>query len=131
MEILQSVAKVQQTQMATAKAAPTEAPAQQSVQQIQKAQIAQDKVSETEVQNKTTKISSQKEMDSLIEQLNKSLDPFSTTLRFGFDNTSKDFFVSVIDTQRNAVLRRFPIEQAEQLLPKMQEVTGILFDIKG
>ena len=130
MEILQSAAKLQQTQMATAKA-PTEAPAQQSVQQIQKAQIAQDKVSETEAQSKTTKVSSQKEMDSLIEQLNKSLDPFSTTLRFGFDNTSKDFFVSVIDTQRNAVLRRFPIEQAEQLLPKMQEVTGILFDIKG
>lgn len=130
MEILQSAAKLQQTQMATAKA-PTEAPAQQSVQQIQKAQIAQDKVSETEAQSKTTKVSSQKEMDSLIEQLNKSLDPFSTTLRFGFDNTSKDFFVSVIDTQRNAVLRRFPIEQAEQLLPKMQEVTGILFDTKG
>lgn len=130
MEILQSAAKLQQTQMATAKA-PTEAPAQQSVQQIQKAQIAQDKVSEAETQNKTTKVSTQKEMDSLIDQLNKSLDPFSTTLRFGFDNTSKDFFVSVIDTQRNAVLRRFPLEQAEQLLPKMQEVTGMLFDIKG
>jgi flagellar protein FlaG len=52
-------------------------------------------------------------------------------LRFGFDNSSKDFYVSVIDTQRNAVLRRFPLEQAEQLLPKMKEVTGILFDIKG
>lgn len=130
MEILQSAAKLQQTQMATAKA-PTEAPAQQSVQQIQKAQIAQDKVSETEAQSKTTKVSSQKEMDSLIEQLNKSLNPFNTTLRFGFDDTSKDFFVSVIDTQRNTVLRRFPIEQAEQLLPKMQEVTGILFDTKG
>lgn len=130
MEILQSTAKLQQTQMATAKA-PIEAPAQQSVQQIQKAQIAQDKVSETEAQSKTTKVSSQKEMDSLIEQLNKSLNPFNTTLRFGFDDTSKDFFVSVIDTQRNTVLRRFPIEQAEQLLPKMQEVTGILFDTKG
>lgn len=130
MEILQSAAKLQQTQMATAKA-PTEAPVQQSVQQIQKAQIAQDKVSETETQSKTNKVSSQKEMDSLIEQLNKSLDPFSTTLRFGFDDSSKDFFVSVIDTQRNAVLRRFPVEQAEQLLPKMQEVTGMLFDIKG
>lgn len=130
MEILQSAAKLQQTQMATAKA-PTEAPVQQSVQQIQKAQIAQDKVSETETQSKTNKVSSQKEMDSLIEQLNKSLDPFSTTLRFGFDDSSKDFFVSVIDTQRNAVLRRFPMEQAEQLLPKMQEVTGMLFDIKG
>ena len=130
MEILQSAAKLQQTQIATAKA-PTEAPAQQSVQQIQKAQIAQDKASETETQSKTTKVSSREELDSLIEQLNKSLDPFSTTLRFGFDDTSKDFFVSVIDTQRNAVLRRFPLEQAEQLLPKMQEVTGILFDTKG
>ncbi len=131
MEILQSTAKMQQAQMGTVKAAVAEAPAQQSVQQIQKAQIAQDKVSEAENQSKTNKVSSQKEMESLIEQLNKSLDPFSTTLRFGFDNTSKDFFVSVIDTQKNAVLRRFPIEQAEQLLPKMKEVTGILFDITG
>lgn len=131
MEILQSTAKLQQAQMGTAKAAPTEAPAQKSVQQLQKAQIAQDKVSEAEAQSKTNKVSSQKEMESLIEQLNKSLDPFSTTLRFGFDNTSKDFYVSVIDTQRNAVLRRFPLEQAEQLLPKMQEVTGMLFDIRG
>jgi flagellar protein FlaG len=129
MEILQSTAKMQQAQMGTARAA--EAPAQQSVQELQKAQIAQDKVSEADTQSKTNKVSSQKEMDSLIEQLNKSLDPFSTTLRFGFDNTSKDFFVSVIDTQRNAVLRRFPLEKAEQLLPKMQEVTGMLFDIKG
>lgn len=131
MEILQAAAKAQQTQMATAKAAPIEAPAQQSVQQLQKAQIAQDKVSETEVQTKSTKVSSREQMNSLIEQLNKSLDPFSTTLRFGFDDTSKDFFVSVIDTQRNAVLRRFPVEEAEHLLPKMQEVTGLLFDIKG
>jgi uncharacterized FlaG/YvyC family protein len=29
------------------------------------------------------------------------------------------------------MLRRFPIEQAEQLLPKMQEVNGLLFDQKG
>lgn len=129
MEILQSTAKLQQAQMGTSRAA--EAPASQSVQQLQKAQIAQDKISEADTQSKTNKVSSQKEMEHLVEQLNKSLDPFSTALRFGFDNTSKDFYVSVIDTQRNAVLRRFPLEQAEQLLPKMKEVTGILFDIKG
>jgi len=129
MEILQSTAKMQQAQMGTSR--PAQEPAAQSVQQLQKAQISQDKVSEASTEAKTTKVSSQKDMDALIEQLNKSLDPFSTTLRFGFDNTSKDFFVSVIDTQRNAVLRRFPLEQAEQLLPKMQEVIGMLFDIKG
>jgi flagellar protein FlaG len=129
MEILQSTAKLQQAQMGTSRVA--EAPASQSVQQLQKAQIAQDKISEADTQSKTSKVSSQKEMEHLVEQLNKSLDPFSTALRFGFDDTSKDFYVSVIDTQRNAVLRRFPLEQAEQLLPKMKEVTGILFDIKG
>ncbi len=126
MEILQSTAKLQQAQMGTSRAAET--PASQSVQELQKAQISQDKVSQADTEAKTTKAGSQKEMDALVDQLNKSLDPFSTTLRFGYDDA---FYVSVIDTQRNAVLRRFPLEQAEQLLPKMKEVTGILFDIKG
>ena len=129
MEILQTAAKVQQTQKGTAKA--PEAPATQSVQQLQKAQISQDKVSQASSEAKTTKVSSQREMDALIDQLNKSLDPFNTSLRFGFDDSSKDFYVSVIDTQHNQVLRRFPLEQAEQLLPKMKEVTGMLFDITG
>lgn len=128
MEVLQSTAKFQQTQMGTAKAALTETPATQSVQQLQKAQINQDKVSEANTETQTAKVGSQENMDALIEKLNKSLDPFSTSLRFGYDDS---FYVSVIDTQRNAVLRRFPLEQAEQLLPKMQEVTGMLFDIKG
>lgn len=128
MEVLQSTAKLQQAQMGTAKAAPTEVPAAQSVQQLQKAQINQDKASEANTEMKTTKVSSKENMDALIEKLNKSLDPFSTSLRFGYDDS---FYVSVIDTQRNAVLRRFPVEQAEQLLQKMQEVTGILFDTKG
>ncbi|SMP88592.1 FlaG protein, partial [Epsilonproteobacteria bacterium SCGC AD-308-P11] len=29
------------------------------------------------------------------------------------------------------IIRRFPAEQAQSFLPKMQEVTGILFDSKG
>jgi len=126
MEILQSTAKAQQTAMNTAKVAQTQQ--SQSVQDIQKAQIHQEKLAQQDTENKTQKSGTQEEMDKLVDQLNKSLDPFSTSLRFGFDDS---FFVSVIDTQRNQVLRRFPLEQAEQLLPKMQEVTGLLFDHKG
>jgi flagellar protein FlaG len=126
MEILQSTAKVQQTAMNTAKVAQTQQ--SQSVQDIQKAQISQEKLAQQDTESKTQKSGTQEDMEKLVEQLNKSLDPFSTSLRFGYDDT---FFVSVIDTQRNQVLRRFPLEQAEQLLPKMQEVTGILFDHKG
>ncbi len=129
MEVLQSTAKLQQSQMSTPKVAQTQQA--QSVQEVQKAQIHQDKVAQKETDAKTEKVGSQEQMDKLISQLNHSLDPFNTSLRFGFDNSSKDFYVSVIDTQSNRMLRRFPLEQAEQLLPKMQEVTGLLFDHKG
>lgn len=129
MEILQSTAKVQQSQMNTVKVAATQQA--QSVQEIQKTQIHQDKLAQQESDSKTQKVGSQEQMDKLIDQLNRSLDPFNTSLRFGFDNSSEDFYVSVIETQTNRMLRRFPLEQAEQLLPKMEEVTGILFDHKG
>ncbi|MGZ8546231.1 MAG: flagellar protein FlaG [Sulfuricurvum sp.] len=129
MEILQTTAKMQQSQMSSPKVAQTAS--SQSVQELQKAQIHQEKLAQQETSAKTEKIGSQEQMDKLIEQLNRSLDPFNTSLRFGFDNSSEDFYVSVIETQSNRVLRRFPQEQAQQLLPKMQEVTGLLFDHKG
>ncbi|AFV98047.1 MULTISPECIES: flagellar protein FlaG [unclassified Sulfuricurvum] len=131
MEILQTTAKMQQSQTSMPKPAATELQSTQSIQQIQKAQINQDKVAEINTNEKTTKVDSQEQMDKLIDQLNRSLDPFNTSLKFGFDNSSEDFYVSVIETKSNRMLRRFPIEQAEQLLPKMQEVNGLLFDQKG
>ncbi|MBD3806230.1 flagellar protein FlaG [Sulfuricurvum sp.] len=131
MEILQTTAKVQQTQTATQKSASTELQETQSVQQIQKGQINQDKITQSDNDEKASKIDSQEQIEELIEQLNRSLDPFNTSLRFGFDNASEDFYVSVIDTKSNRILRRFPVEQAEQLLPKIQEINGLLFDQKG
>lgn len=131
MEILQTTAKVQQSQSSMPKPAATELQSTQSVQEMQKAQINQDKVAQSNNDEKTSKVDSQEQMDKLIDQLNRSLDPFNTSLKFGFDNSSEDFYVSVIETKSNRMLRRFPIEQAEQLLPKMQEVNGLLFDQKG
>jgi flagellar protein FlaG len=130
MEILQTTAKMQQSQSAAPKPSAEVNPTQ-SVQQIQKAQINQDKVAQINNDQKTSKTNSQDQMNKLIDQLNQSLNPFNTSLRFGFDNTSDDFYVSVVDTKSNRMLRRFPVEQAEQLLPKMQEVNGLLFDKKG
>jgi len=130
MEILQTTAKMQQAQSAAPKSS-AEVHTTQSVQEIQKAQINQDKVAKASSDQKTTETTSQEQMNQLIDQLNQSLNPFNTSLRFGFDNKSDDFFVSVVDTKSNRMLRRFPVEQAEQLLPKMQEVNGLLFDQKG
>lgn len=131
MEILQTTAKMQQSQMSMPKIAGSDLQNTQSVQEIQQTQINQDKSARVDSEQKTSKIDSQQQMDQLIKQLNNSLDPFKTSLRFGFDNSSKDFYVSVIDTKTNHMLRRFPVEQAQELLPKIQEVHGLLFDQKG
>ncbi|MFA5216507.1 flagellar protein FlaG [Sulfuricurvum sp.] len=128
MEILQATARMQQSQISTPASA---APSVQSVQQIQQTQINQDKAAQVDTEQKSSKVGSQEQMDQLIKHLNLSLDPFNTSLKFGFDNSSKDFYVSVIDTKTNHMLRRFPLEQAQMLLPKIQEVNGLLFDKKG
>lgn len=127
MEIFNSTAKLQQSMTSIPK---TAAPELQNVQ-MQKVQIIQDKASQADTEQKTSKVDSQEQMDNLVEQLNRSLNPFNTNIRFGFDDSSKDFYVSVIDTKSNELLRRFPREQAEALLPKIQEVNGLLFDQKG
>lgn len=123
MEILQTTAKMQQNKIFVPKTLVAPAQSISDVQQTQSRQA-------DNVQN-TSKTDSQRQMDQLVEKLNRSLDPFNTTLRFGFDNSSKDFYVSVIDTKTNDILRRFPVEQAEIILPKIQEVNGLLFDQKG
>lgn len=128
MEIFQTTAKMQQSQNVAPKQNVTDV---QTVQQIQKAQIQQDQAAQANTEQKTSKTASQEDMNQLIDQLNQSLNPFNTTLKFGFDDSSEDFYVSVVETKSNRMLRRFPIEQAEALLPKMQEVNGLLFDQKG
>jgi flagellar protein FlaG len=130
MEIFQTTAKMQQAQSAAPKSN-ADVQTTQSVQQIQKAQIQQDQTAQADTDQKTSKTASQEDMTKLIDQLNQSLNPFNTALKFGFDNKSDDFYVSVIDTQSNRMLRRFPLEHAQQLLPKIQEVNGLLFDKKG
>lgn len=83
-----------------------------------------------EITSSQTKINSKEQVEDLVKQLNDAMKPMNTNLKFGVD--SKDvFFVSVIESQTNKMLRRFPAEQAADFLPKMQEVTGILFDTKG
>ncbi len=83
-----------------------------------------------EPENQETKINSKKDVKSLVNQLNTAMAPINTTLKFGVD-AQDIFYVSVIDQKTNKIIRRFPAKEAQDLLPKMQEVTGILFDHKG
>ena len=124
MELFNNVAKQQNTQVQTEqKAAQTKSvPVEEIKTQIE---VAQEKA------NNDRPITSEGELKDLVDTLNKALDPFNTSIRFGFDNSNDVFFVSVIDTSSNDTIRRFPAEQAESLLGKMNEIVGIIFDEKG
>lgn len=71
------------------------------------------------------------QLQDLVDNMNKSLDPFNTSLKFGFNDKSDTYFVSVIDTQTNDIIRKFPTEEAMQLQKKMKELVGMIFDQKG
>ena len=129
MDGIANVARQQQTQVGTAE---TQGRAPQNVeQQVQQPKQA-DLVKEIqkESMNSETKINSKQEVEDLVKDLNKALQPMNTNLKFGVDSQDV-FFVSVIESETNKLIRRFPAEQAKDFLPKMQEVSGILFDSRG
>ena len=128
MDGIANVAKQQQAQVNTQEAQGRVAQTQQAQQQVEKVDV----VKEIQKENVAApqKINSKEQVKELVDQLNKAMAPMNTNLKFGVDSQDV-FFVSVIESETSKMLRRFPAEQAADFLPKMQEVTGILFDSKG
>ena len=128
MDGIANVARQQQSQVQSPESHGRAAQVSQQVQQSQP--VKQDLVKEIQEQNTTTKIDSKQQVENLVKELNNALAPMNTNLRFGVDRDDI-FYVSVIESETSKMIRRFPAEQAQDFLPKMQEVTGILFDSKG
>lgn len=127
MDGIANVARQQQSQMGSQD---TQAKASQ-VQQVQQPKQI-DVVKEMQVQHSSDskKINSKEQMEDLVDQLNRALAPMSTNIKFGVD-MQDIFYVSVIESETSKMIRRFPAEEAVGFLPKMREVSGILFDSKG
>ncbi len=125
MDGIANVAKQQQTQISSPQA-------QEKVQVAQATQVhkTEDIAKEQLKSPSEPRINTKEDVQDLVAELNKALSPMSTNIKFGVD--SQDiFYVSVIESETSKMLRRYPAEQAASFLPKMKEVTGILFDTKG
>ena len=72
-----------------------------------------------------------KELDRATEELNKALNPLNTTLKFKFDDKVDELVVKVVDTKDNRIIREYPPKEAVELMQKMRELIGLLFDKKG
>ncbi len=124
MDGLANVARQQQTQMET------HVSEQSHTQKTQTHQVDIVKQMQEDSVKNDAKTLEKRDVESLVEQLNKAISPMNTDIKFGVDN-DEIFYVSVIDTKTDKMIRRFPAEKGMEILPKMQEVTGILFDSKG
>jgi len=80
--------------------------------------------------NNKKMLNSEKDVRKLVDDLNNEISLLNTSLRFGVDK-SDVFYVSIIDKKTDKVIRRWPAEHAQTLLPKMKEFTGMLFDTRG
>ena len=127
MDGIANVAKQQQTQVSTQE---TQGRAVEQAVQVQVKQESVVKELQQESKTANSSINSEQDVKDLVAKLNKAMNPISTNLKFGVD--SQDiFYVSVRESATDKLIRRFPAEQAHDFLPKMQEVSGILFDTKG
>jgi flagellar protein FlaG len=106
--------------------------AHQSVSQTQKS--AQQPSSQEAARESAEKADTQKlkqELQEIVDKLNKEMDPLKTSIRFGFDDSVEELYVSVIDTSNNQEIRKIPSEEALRLAAKMRELVGMIFDKKG
>lgn len=133
MDGIANVAKQQQSQVG---AAEVQGGVQEQSQQVQHTAQTRTKQADVTKEMQAAAIDNAKKMDSkesvedLVKKLNDALAPLNTNIKFGVDRNDI-FYVAAIDVKTDKIIRRFPAAQAQDFLPKMQEVSGILFDSKG
>jgi len=85
----------------------------------------------SEISHKQDKEEARKELTQLTKKLNDEISLLSTDIKFGFSDDINGLFVNVVDTKTDKILRQFPSEDAVDIMSKMRELVGMLFDTKG
>jgi len=80
---------------------------------------------------KKSKDEIKKELQKIVEELNREMNPLNIDLKFKFNDKIDELTVMVIDKKTNEVIREFPPKEALKLMEKMRELVGMLFDKKG
>lgn len=68
------------------------------------------------------------QLDNAIEKLNKTAKLFNRSLKFTVHEATNRTMISVIDTDTDKVIREIPEEKVLDMVAKMQECLGIIFD---
>lgn len=72
-----------------------------------------------------------KDLMQLTEQLNKEFNPLNMNVKFGFSDDIESLYVTVSERDTNKLIRKIPSDEAMELMAKMREIVGMIFDKKG
>lgn len=72
-----------------------------------------------------------KDLMKLTEQLNKEFNPLNMDVKFGFSDDIESLYVTVSERSTDRLIRKIPSDEAIELMAKMREIVGIIFDKKG
>ncbi len=81
-----------------------------------------------EIESSQNTMQMREEMVALAKEMNRSLNPLSTSVHFEFGEDIGGLYINVIDATTDTVIRRFPSEEAVRLSVKMKELVGMMFD---
>ncbi|GAA7359529.1 FlaG family protein [Helicobacter pylori] len=70
-------------------------------------------------------------LELLSERLNKEMKRIGTDINFSYNDTIKGLVVSVKDANGDKVIREIPSKEAVELMQRMRDVIGIIFDERG
>ncbi|GHR56936.1 flagellar protein FlaG [Helicobacter pylori] len=70
-------------------------------------------------------------LELLSERLNEEMKRIGTDINFSYNDTIKGLVVSVKDANGDKVIREIPSKEAVELMQRMRDVIGIIFDKKG
>ena len=111
------------------KAKSTEELQQQAVKQAQVEKAKEQEVKKVEEDSDKKQI--RQELTELAAKLNEEIAPLSNDIRFGFSDEIGQMLVNVVDANTGEVIRQFPTKEAIEIMTKMKELIGMLFDKKG
>ncbi len=77
--------------------------------------------------NATTN-SSQKQIEDLVHDLNKSMQDMDTQISFSVDNDTKHVVIKVIDTATNEIIRQIPPEEILRVSENIKKLLGVRVD---
>ncbi|QEF35380.1 flagellar biosynthesis protein FlaG [Helicobacter pylori] len=70
-------------------------------------------------------------LELLSERLNEEMKRIGTDINFSYNDTIKGLVVSVKDANGDKVIREIPSKEAVELMQRMRDVIGIIFDEKA